>query len=157
MGERPGRSESSGSGAEEAIATSAMGNSTAFGYSIMITVTFGMVSRVQGTPTIAELFGFAAAASVAVAVIEGLITRGFRRRLKRAPNEVVMLGTAMNVFSVTASVAGALAMATALNGFFGWPVAALVASGLYVLLEGVEILLAERIQAARGDPAATKG
>ncbi len=139
-------------GPEGALATSAVGNSTAFGYSIMITVTFGVVSRVSGAGSILALFAFAVAASFAVALIAGLITRGFRKRLEHAPTEIAMLGTAMNVFSVTVSVAAALLAAELLSNVLAWTIAGFTASGLYVLLEGAEIMLAERIQATRGDP-----
>lgn len=152
MGETPGERKTGQGGFEGGLATSALANSTAFGYSIMITVTFGAVTRIEGNGSILELLGFATMAALAVALINGVLTRGFRRRLEEAPAEIAMMGTAMNVFSVAASVAGALVMAELLPDLLGWSVAAFVASGLYVLLEGSEVLLAERIQAARGDP-----
>ncbi len=152
MGESPGRREERGSGAGAAFATSAVDNSTAFGYSIMITVTFGVISRVEGSGSVLDLFGFAAAASIAVGLINGAVTGGFRRRLKPVPTEIAMLGTALNFVSVALSVAAALAAAELLANLLAWAAGAFLASGLYVGLEGSEILLAEWIQSKRGDP-----
>lgn len=152
MEETPGRRPPSEDGVEAAFATSAVANSTAFGYSIMITVTFGVISRTAGGGTVGDLFAFAAAASLAVGLIDAVVTRGFRRRLKPVPTEIWMLGTAMNFFSVTLAVGASLGVAEVLPQFLAWLVGGFVASGLYLLLEGSEILLAERIQVARGDP-----
>lgn len=135
-----------------AFGTSIRGNSTAFGFSIMITASFGMVSHIDGAPSVLELLLFGVGAAVAVALLEGGVTRGFRAAIEQTSQEVRMLGTAMSFASVAAGVAAALGAAEILDGTVVWPVAAFAAAMAYVVAESLELLLAEEIQAARGAP-----
>ena len=156
MGEQPGEREDDAGPAERALGTSALGNSTAFGFSIMITASFGMLATVIGKPDAGELFAFGVGAAVAVALIEGAVTRGFRRRVDPAPAEIAMLGTALNVASVTLALAAALGVAELVSGRAGWALGAFVAAGIYVLVESGEVFIAELVQGARGDPDAAE-
>lgn len=151
MGEKPGDFKTGSGPVERALATSAMGNSPAFGFSIMITASFGVLATELGIPQVADLFAFAVAAALAVGMIEGVVSRGFRRRVDATTPEVAMLGTALNVVSVAVGIAAALLISQISDGPLGWGLAAFVASALYVLVESGGILIAEYVQAARGD------
>lgn len=135
-----------------AFGTSIRGNSTAFGFSIMITVSFGMVNHLAGAPNVVELLLFGVGAALGVAALEGVVTKGFRARIEQASQEVQMLGTAMNFASVAAGVGAALAVAELMGGTGTWPVAASAAAMTYIGAEGLELLLAEQVHAARGAP-----
>jgi hypothetical protein len=139
-----------------ALSTSVAGNSTAFGFSITITVTFGALQALDGSPTLFELLLFGLAAAAAVGVLEAAVTDGFRRRVGSAPAEVRMLGTALNFVSVAAGVGVAIGIGELADGLAVWPVAAFGAAGTYVIVEAAEILLAEGVQRARGDPEADR-
>jgi hypothetical protein len=157
MGEEPGQDHRSDrTGVEGGVAAAARGNSTAFGYSIMITVTFAATNRIQQQGDILDYFGFAVGAAIAVGIVNGIVTRGFRRRLREVPAEVMMLGAAINFVSVVAAVAVGVGAAELLPELLGWTAAGLLASGSYVLLEGCEFWLADLVQAARGDPEAER-
>jgi hypothetical protein len=143
--------ESDRTGLEGGIASAARANSTAFGYSIMITVTFAVANRVQQKGDILDYVGFALGAALGVAIVSALVTRGFRRRLSEAPPEVLMMGAAINFASVILSVLAGLAVVELLPGLIGWTLAPFAASALYVIAEGSEIWIAEAVQAARGD------
>lgn len=138
--------------AARAIGTSVRGNSTAFGFSIMITVSFGMVSHLEGAPNVVQLLLFGIGAAVALATLEGAITEGFRAAIEQTSQEVMILGTAMNFLSVAAGVAAALGIAELLSGTETWPLASFGAAIVYITSESLELLLAEEIQAARGAP-----
>lgn len=135
-----------------AFGTSIRGNSTAFGFSIMITVSFGMVNHIAGAPNVIELLLFGIGAAIAIATLEGGATKGFRSRIEQGSQEVQMLGTAMNFASVAAGVGTALVVAELMDGAWTWPVAAFAAAMTYIAAEGLELLLAEQIHAARGAP-----
>lgn len=135
-----------------AIGTSIRGNSTAFGFSIMITVSFGMLSNVEGAPKVFELFLFGVGAAAGLAILEGALTKGFRAEIERTSQEVRLLGTAMNFMSVAAGVAAALAVGELFDGRVAWSLAAFAAANVYVAAESAELLLAEEIQGARGAP-----
>lgn len=137
-----------------AISTSVRGNSTAFGFSITITVSFGTLSQLLGKPSLLEMLLFGVAAATSVALLEGAITRGFRAHLSGASQEVQMLGTAMNFASVAAGVGAAIAVGELFGGVPAWPVGAFLAATVYIATESAEILVAERIQSLRGDPQA---
>ena len=101
-----------------------------------------------------EVVLWGAAAAAAVAVLEGVVTRGFRRPASKAPSEVQMLGTALSFASVAAGVGAAIAVGELFGGIAVWPAAGAAAAATYVLGEGVETLIAEAIQRWRGEPEA---
>ncbi len=135
-----------------ALSTSVHGNSTAFGFSITITASFGALQNLRGSPELLEILLYGIAAALAVALLEGVVTSGFRRRASEAPSEVQMLGTAMNFASVAAGVASAMAVGEIVGGVAAWPAGAFSAATVYMLGESSEVLLAEGIQRVRGDP-----
>ena len=137
--------------AGRALSTSVHGNSTAFGFSITITATFGMLTHVLGSPSVGEVLTFAIAAALAIAALDGAVTRGFRTRAAAAPPEVQLLGTALNFVSVGTSVALSLAIGKLLDGAAAWPLGSAVASATYIVVEAAGIAVAEPIQRARGD------
>lgn len=148
----PGASgEHEGGAVVTALGTSIRGNSTAFGFSIMITISFGALQRLTGNPSVGELLAFGVAAAIAVALLEGAVSRGFVRRVGSAPPEVSMLGTALNFASVAAGVGAAIGVGELWTGFGAWPVAGFCAAVAYVVAESAEMLLAERLQRRRGD------
>jgi hypothetical protein len=148
----PGGEEIDRGRAGRGLSTSIRGNSPAFGFSIMITASFGVASGVAGAPTAVEALLFGVGAAAAIALMEAAVSRGFRATAVAAPSEVRLLATSMNVASVTAAVGTAIAVAELLGGGVGWPAVGGAASAVYVFTEAAEVMLAELIQAARGDP-----
>lgn len=129
----------------------------AFGFSIMVTASFGVLSAVAGSPTVGEILLFGIGAALPVAALEAVVTRGFRVPAETHPSEVAMLGTALNFASVAAGVGAALGGAETVGGGVGWPAAGFVAATVYMLAESVENLIAEVVQRRRGDPQAQSG
>src|SRR4051812_33530618 len=126
------------------------GESTAFGFSIMITATFGAIQVGQGSPTYGQLVVFAFCASLSFAVLEGVASRGYREPMPEYESFVQTPGTAMNVLSVTAAVGAAIGLAAAIHSGPAWAICPIAATMVYLVLETVEQMLAERLQAARG-------
>lgn len=154
MGERD---EARGGGAlVTALATSVSSNSTAFGFSISITVAFGVTQSLNGSPTMVELLLYGIGAAVAVGLLEAIVTRGFRRRVGSVPPEVSMLGTSMNLLSVAAAVGTAVGVADLVDGTATWPITGFAIAMVFILAETTEILLAERVQRRRGNPEAER-
>jgi hypothetical protein len=152
MNEEPGDDgRSAETGLQGGVASAAFANSTAFGYSIMITATFAVANRAQQHGDILDYFAFALGAALGVAIVNAAVTRGFRRRLDEAPPEVVMMGAAINFVSVLLAMLAGLGTVEALPELLGWLLAPFVSSALYIVAEGCEIWVAEAVQAARGD------
>lgn len=151
MSDAPGDKQPPQGTVERAVGTSVLGNSTAFGFSIVITISYGALQDLHGAPTLLELLLYGAAAVVALAVMQGIITRGFRVGVERLPVEVSMLGTAQNVVSVVASVGAVIGLGELIGGPVVWPLAGALAATVFVALESAELLLAVLVQRARGD------
>lgn len=127
--------------------TSVVDNSSAFGFSVMITTAYGMLGHFHGTPSAVEVFLFAFGAVLAISMIEAAASKGFRRRPRTHPEEVKLLGTAANIFSVFSSLGVVYVAGAMLPEPFAWPVAPLLSAGVYVLVEAAELALAEGIEA----------
>ncbi|MBV8395577.1 MAG: hypothetical protein JO064_04880 [Actinobacteria bacterium] len=101
-------------------------------------------------PRIPDLFLFVVGACVPFAVLNALVTGGFRERVDVEPPVVLSLGAAFGLFSASASLAVATGVAWALNGAAAWCLAALAATVAYLLLAALEIMLARRAHHAAG-------
>ena len=154
VGDRPGQQTTNQGAVETAISTATRGNAIAFGFSITITGTFGILQKLIGSPTLVQIFLFGVSAAATVGVIEALVTRGFRHRPRAVPAEVRMLGTAQDFLSVAAGLGAAAGVATLLDAGGAWPLAAAAATFVFLAAESAETLLAEIVQDRRGDTAA---
>jgi hypothetical protein len=139
-----------------AVSTSTFGNATAFGFSITITGSFGVLQTVAGSPTVAQVLLFAVSSALVVGLLEGAVTRGFRDRVGAVPPEVAMLGTAQNFISVGLGIGAAAGLASLIGGGGAWPAGGAVGTLVFLLAESAETLLAEWIQKRRGDPDAER-
>jgi len=129
------------------LVTATLNNSSAFGFSILITSSFGLLSHLHGAPGPGQVGLFALGAVLAFSVIEAVVSRGFRRRPRRQPYNVVLLGTAVDLVSVAAALAVAYGVAALLPATASWGLAPLLAAATYVLVQGADLALAERLEA----------
>jgi hypothetical protein len=124
-------------------------NLSAFGFSVMITASFGALAAKLGSPGTAEVFLFAAGAVGGVTVIDGISSKGFRRQLRGERSDVVALGTGVGFVSVGLAIGSATLLAEIVDGGSAWPLGSFLASSLYVLLSGAEMALAKVLQEDR--------
>lgn len=129
------------------LRSSVVNNSSAFGFSVMITTTFGMIQHFKGSPTFLQVMLFGICAVLAFSIIEGVASNGFRRRPDTHPGEVIMLGTAANALSVAIALGVAYAVSELAPEMVAWTAGALLPAGVYVLVEAAELAIAEDIQA----------
>lgn len=130
--------------------------STTFGFSILVTVTFGLLQSIHGTPVVGEIFVYATGAVLSFTLLEGFLSRGFTAAMPQHRSEVLALGTSMNVFSVLLGMGAGWLIGAAVTGLLAWFLAPLVGSIVYLLLESLETALAEKILRVKGDPDAEK-
>ena len=150
MASGEGSDLSAGGRLRRGLQTSVVDNSSAFGFSITITASFGTLSRLHGQPGFGEIFGFALAAVAAFTVLQAVASSGFRSRPGTAPREVVMLGTALNVASVGLGVGAATLTGLVLDSSVAWPLGAFLAAFVFVLAEALELTLAGGRSACSG-------
>ncbi len=131
------------------LETSIVDNSTAFGFSITVTATFGVLTTLRGNPTIAETMLFVLGAALAFTAVQIVGTRGFRHRPVPDSRDVVLLATAFDFVSIGFGVGAAVVIAYLLAYTIAWPLAACAAATVYIGAGGGELALAELRQERR--------
>jgi len=126
------------------LRSAARNNASAYGYSVTITATFGILSVVTAVTTVLEIFAFAGGAVLAYALVDGVASGGFRHGPRdEEPSEVTALGSSVSFVSVGAAQTIVLVEAQLLGGWPAWPLGAFSATVAYLLLLALEIGLAE--------------
>ncbi len=125
--------------------------STTFGFSILVTVTFGLLQTVEGPPDVTRIFLFAAGAVMSFTLLEGVMSRGFRRPMPQHGTHVQAVGTALNLFSVLAGLGSAWLLAAVVSHASVWALAPFLAGLMYLLMESLETTLAERLLVSNGE------
>lgn len=125
--------------------------STTFGFSILVTVTFGVCQVTQGSPDLPRVFLYAAGAVMSFTLLEGILSAGFRRPMPQHPTQTLALGTSMNILSVFVGLGAATLLSASFSHAAAWALAPFVAGVAYLVVESLEAALAERILVASGD------
>jgi len=111
----------------------------------MVTVAFGVTQSEHGSPGAFHLFLYAFGAVMSFAVLEGLLSGGFRREMPQHRTRVVAFGTGLNLLSVLAAIAAALAVASVVHAGAAWALTPFCAGVVYLTLESLEVALGERV------------
>lgn len=133
------------------LTASIRGNSKAYGYSIVATADFAVLSKLTSSPTLGEIYLFIVGAVLAFAMIEAIGTRMFTRDLPDEPSRVVALGSAIGIVSISAAVGVAIGVGKLLPSSAAWPIGAFASSAVYLLVVAVEMALAERAESEGED------
>ena len=117
------------------------GNAQAFGFSIVITVSYGIVYSYVGQPTRLELVGYAMAAVAAFSLLNLLVavmTRGSETDTE--PTRVVLVATATDFLAVGGGIAAAFATGAVIaSGWVVWVLAPALAGLAYALIQALEL------------------
>ena len=128
---------------------SASKNVSAYGYSVTITASFGLLNVIEGSPSALEIFVFAGGAVLGVALVEAVASGGFRHRLEEEPIRVRALGGSISFFSVGLALLGVLLVGRVVGGFLAWPLGSFLATLVFLLTFALEIALAELMAGRR--------
>lgn len=135
--------------AHRGLGASTRHNALAYGYSLALTGTFGVLVDTSGTPQPYEILLFAIGAAITFTIANVVSTEGFRTRVKEEPPAVRSLGSSLGFLSVTGSIAVAWALGWAFGrGWVPWLVAPFASSAVYLLLSALEISAARGLRAA---------
>jgi hypothetical protein len=124
--------------------------STTFGFSILVTVTFGVLQTTEGSPDLPRVFLYAVGAVMSFTVLEGVLSSGFRRPMPQHPTRTMARGTSLNVLSVLVGMGAALLLAQWWSHVALWAVAPFAAGIGYLLTESIESAVAERLLVSSG-------
>lgn len=129
--------------------TSIRGNAVAYAYSVMITCTFGILSSDEVPVSTTRVVLFALGAAVAFTSVEAIGSNFFRDRSRGEPAEVVVLGSAMSLFSITVAIGAAATLVWLLRGWPTWFLAPAGATVVYLAVSALEMDLARRAEEPR--------
>jgi hypothetical protein len=132
------------------LGLSARNNSLAYGFSVAVTGGFGVLSRLAGPTSVADVFVFAAGACLPFALLNPVVTKGFRQRIEREPPMVLALGTSFSIVSACSGVGAAALLGWALNGWAAWLLGAFAGSSVYLLTAALEVALGRGVHAIAG-------
>ncbi|MFL5824532.1 MAG: hypothetical protein ACJ764_13945 [Solirubrobacteraceae bacterium] len=133
------------------LGMSARNNALAFGYSITATGSFGVMAVTAGPARVGRIFLFIVGAGLAFAVVNAVVTRGFRRRVEEEPPVVVALATSFSLVSASAAVGLAALLGSTLGGWAAWLLSSLLATWVYLGLSALEIALARNVHLTVSD------
>lgn len=125
--------------------------STTFGFSILMTVSFGMLQHLHGAPDAGRIYLFAAGAVLSFTLLEATLSGGFRRPMPQHHTRVLSLGTSLNLISVLGALGSTWLCGQVPAGAAVWALAPFVSAVVYLLLEGTETALGERLARSTGD------
>jgi hypothetical protein len=128
--------------------------STTFGFSILVTVSFGLLQAMLGAPDVKRVFLFAVGAVLSFTLLEGALSGGFRKPMPQHHTQVQAVGTSLNLLSVLGGLGTAWLAARSTSHPAVWAAAPFLAASVYLVLESLETALGERILSASGDPQA---
>lgn len=124
------------------LGSSTRNNSLAYGYSLALTASFGMLALLDRSPDVADLFLFAIGAASTFAFANAVVTRGYRMKTEDEPPVVIAFGTSLGVVSVTGAIGIAALCGWLLPSWLGWLIGGFGASTGYIVLGAFEMLLA---------------
>src|SRR5581483_11370500 len=125
-------------------------NALAYGYSLALTGTFGLLTSLDRRPHVLDVFLFGIGGSLTFAIANAAVTRGFTVRVAREPPIVLAFGSSLGFVSISGTLGIAALVAWGLGGWVAWLVAPFAASSAYLLLSALELVLARALRALRG-------
>lgn len=138
------------------LRTSIRYNSSAYGFSALVTTTLAIRQEAAGSPSAFELFLFVIGAGSAFTVLETVASNFYRVRLRGERSDVVLLGSSLALGSMSVGLAGAWAVSELVAHTVGWMLASFTATVLYVFLAGLEMAFAHKAEEHR-PPAEDEG
>jgi hypothetical protein len=127
----------------EALATVVRGSAVPYGYTLTVLSSHSIISHSHGPPTTFDILLFVIGAIAAFAALALLSQRFAPRPLPTRRGDLVKAGM-IHVFAIGAAF-GATVLIGLISGVAAWPLAAFVATALYLTIASLEIDLAHRL------------
>jgi hypothetical protein len=132
------------------VLTSVRNNASAYGFSIIITASFGfLASSHSGFGGFAVLL-WALGAGLGFGTVTVGVWRTFRRQGGSEAEEVVLLDSLFGILAIAVAVAVAYG-ASRVAGIGAWPLTGFVSTVVFLVVEGADVFAAARLARGR-DP-----
>lgn len=126
------------------VRTALRNNATAYGFSITITAAYGLVTGSRGNGNAVETLSFAFGAALAFVLIGGVFVARFPHGRLPESGQVATLTGGVDVLTIVVAIMVALGLSR-ISGFAAWPVTAFGTVLAYLLVGGLNVLLARKI------------
>jgi hypothetical protein len=124
-------------------------NSLAYGYSLALGGSFGVLTA-QNRTSVASMLLFGIAGALPFSILNPLVTRGYSTRVEGEPPIVLSLGSSFGFVSVAGAIGAAAIVGAFLGGWVAWTVGAFCASSAYLILTGLEFVVARGLRSLFG-------
>jgi hypothetical protein len=125
-------------------------NSLAYGYSLALTCSFGVLAVLDRPLTVVDVFLFGIGGSIPFSLANPSVTRGFQYRVEGEPPIVLALGASFGFLSITVAVAAAALAGWVLSSWSAWLVGGFAGSAVYLLATALELVFARVVRALLG-------
>lgn len=126
------------------VRTALRNNASAYGFSITVTVSYGLLSGAQSTISAAETIAFGLGAAVAFVLVGAVFVAATSRGSLPESRQALTISGGVDMLSVCASIAAAFGLSQ-LPGFWAWPLAGAGAVACYLLVGGLDVLIARAL------------
>ena len=123
------------------------GNSAAFGFSVVVTADFYLLSDYEGEPGLAEVYTFIAGTVVAFALLQAIATHFFEEKLNSEPSQVVAISSALDMLCVGAAVGTVYFFGLIGDGWWIWPATSFASTVIYLVTLAAQMAIAEQVRA----------
>lgn len=127
------------------LASSTRHNALAYGYSLTISGTFGVLDRLDGAPRVLDVFLYGLGAALTFTLASAGLTKGFTERREEEPPVVQAIGASVEFVSVSGGIGAAAFVGCAADGWVAWLVGPFAASSAYLLLAALELAVARGV------------
>lgn len=128
------------------LKAAASGNAQAFGFSILITVSYGIAATSGPPPTLGEQIAFAMSAVAAFSLLNVLVAIVARSEPgSLSSKRVLLVATATDFIAVGAGLGAAIGIETAFDGVLAWVLIPFAAGLSYMLVQAIELALGREV------------
>ena len=135
------RAEGLGAAYVSAVRTAVRRDSSAYGFSVTITASYGLVSKVHGDVRLLTIMFFVIGAAAAFIVTEIAVSKFFTREIDSDPGAVVVMASAINLLSIGAAVTASYGLAH-LPSSGAWLAGGYGATQVYLVVAGLDVIFA---------------
>jgi hypothetical protein len=132
------------------VRTSSRHNAAAYGFSIAATSSFAAVTKLDGAPSLLDIFVFIVGASVGFAILNAIASGGYSAEIPDEPAVVVLLGTSFSILSIAGAVGVAVGIGYTIGGWPAWLLGSLGFTLAYLLGTALELGIAAQLHERGG-------
>ncbi|MFC7343891.1 hypothetical protein [Saccharopolyspora griseoalba] len=126
------------------VRTALRNNATAYGFSISITAAYGLVTGSRGAASALETISFAFGAAFAFLLVGSVFVARFPHGRLPESGQVATFTGGIDILSIVAALMAAYGLSQ-ISWFLAWPLTAFGTVLAYLLIGGLDVLLARTI------------